>query len=154
MLVDMNGFVGKSIKDICGKYDNESNENNCAHFVGHMLSYRLPHAALCSNCEGTQYSYADRLQGFCIRVDQIYNSLTNRCSWPDDVPTSPCIVVATLDYNITDIELYTIGTNPRKHIGIFVGQNVYTHKQVAMTPLSQFKLHFGAETTLLKADLP
>ena len=134
MVLALANFVGKLIKDICGKYDNGSTGNNCAHFVGHALAYRLPGAALCSNCAGTLYTYAERTKGFCIRVDQIYNSLSNRGGWPQVSPTSQCIVVATIHSNLTDKDNHKIGDNPRKHIGIFYNGNVCNYSNTQDWP--------------------
>jgi len=158
MSTTLDTFVGKPIKDICGKYDNASEKNNCAHFVGHALEFRLSGAALCSNVAGSLYGYADRARGFCIRVDQIYNSLSNRGLWPAVQPISPCIAVATIQSNLTDSGSCLIGDNPRKHIGVFTAGLIYnysnTQKKVIKSSIAHFKHLYGQHTILLKADLP
>jgi hypothetical protein len=158
MVAGLETYVGKNIHAICGKYGDAPGTNNCAHFIGHVLGYRLPGAALCSNCEGTKYTYAERHAGFCIRVDQIYNSLRNRSMWPAVLPNTQCMVVAMLASNIKDKKSYTIGDQPDKHIGIFDHGLVYNYsnsqKHAVRVPIAKFKHHYGVHTILLKADLP
>src|SRR5580658_9155905 len=59
IVAGLENYVGKNIHAICGKYGDAPHTNNCAHFIGHVLGYRLPGAALCSNCAGTKYTYAE-----------------------------------------------------------------------------------------------
>jgi hypothetical protein len=158
MVTGLDNYIDKNIHAICGKYGDAPHTNNCAHFVGHALGYRLPGAALCSNCAGTTYIYAERNAGFCIRVDQVFNSLRNRSAWPENFPATQCICVATTKENITDKRDYKIGDNPTKHIGILDRGLIYnysnTHKKVVKIPVAAFKIHYGPQTVLLKADLP
>jgi hypothetical protein len=153
-------YLGQSVTDFCGKYGRVGDsENHCAHFVSHVLGLRIPGAALCSNVGGSLYAYEERRNGFCLRVNQVFNSCTNRARWDDgDLPASVCFVVATLEANIESENPLTIGTMSRKHIGFYVGGQVYnygnTHDKVRKTPLADFKRHYGGNTILLKCDLP
>jgi hypothetical protein len=158
--VNLDTYLGQSLVDFCGKYGSVGdNQNHCAHFVSHVLQLRIPGAALCSNVGGSSYTYAERRNGFCIRVNQIFNSCSNRARWDDkSVPSGVCFVVATLEANIESEDPLTIGEMKKKHIGFYTAGHVYnygnTNDKVRKTPLADFKRHYGAKTILLKADLP
>lgn len=157
---NLDALKGKHIDEICGKYhkDKDKKINHCAHFVSHVMELRITGAALCSNVEGTEYSYEERRNGFCIRVDQVFNSCANRSEFADDVLVKKRIIVATIPANYTDKANVKIGDNERKHIGFLIGANVYHYsnskKQVVCVPVSEFKRHYGAGTILFVADLP
>jgi hypothetical protein len=158
--LNLEPYLGKSVVDFCGKYGSVGDsENHCAHFVSHVLQLRIPGAALCSNVGGSSYTYAERRAGFCVRVNQVFNSCSNRARWDDNnLPTDVCFIVATLEENIQSENPLTIGAMSRKHIGFYSGGHVYnygnTQDKVRKTPLADFKRHYGANTILLKCDLP
>ena len=152
-------YVGQRIDEICGRYGRVGDSfNHCAHFVSHALQLRLPGAALCSNVEGTTYPYAERRNGFCIRVNQVYNSLANREAWPAGDVSGNYIIVATIPANIVERDPPAVGTMSRKHIGFYVSGDVIhysnTRDRVVMQRLDDFRNHYGATTVLLKADMP
>jgi hypothetical protein len=156
----LEGYLGQSVVDFCGKYGSiGDSENHCAHFVSHVLGLRIPGAALCSNVAGSAYAYEDRRKGFCIRVNQVFNSCSNRVRWSDAAaPATVCFIVATLEANIESESPLTIGSMRKKHIGFYSDGWVYnygnTADKVRKTSLGDFKRHYGAHTILLKADLP
>ena len=158
--INLDGYLGKTVVDFCGKYGSKGDsENHCAHFVSHVLQLRIPGAALCSNVGGSSYTYEERRTGFCVRVNQVFNSCANRARWDDkNLPSDVCFVVATLEANIESSNPLTIGSMSKKHIGFYSGGHVYNYSNTAdavrKTPLADFKRHYGANTILLKADLP
>ena len=158
--LNLETYLEQSVKDFCGKYgDVDDSENHCAHFVSHVLQLRIPGAALCSNVAGSGYSYEERRQGFCIRVNQVFNSCKNRAYWNDkSLPSQVCFIVATIEANVESKDPLTIGTMKQKHIGFYSGGWVYNYgnknDKVRKTSLANFKLHYGEKTILLKADLP
>lgn len=159
-VVTLDAYLGQSVTDFCGKYGEVGDSmNHCAHFVAHVLSLRVVGAALCSNVGGSNYPASQRGQGFCIRVNEIFNI----CSNPARVklasqPTTKCFIVATTEGNIIRESPIAIGDHPKKHIGIFMDGNVYnfsnTKDAVVKVSLGHFKNHYGAKTILLMADLP
>lgn len=158
--INLDTYLDKSVTDFCGKYGSVGDsENHCAHFVSHVLQLRIPGAALCSNVGGSSYSYEDRRKGYCIRVNQVFNSCSNRARWDDAaLPADVCFVVATLEANVESEDPLTIGSMSKKHIGFYSGGWVYNYgngaDKVRRTSLADFKRHYGARTILLKADLP
>jgi hypothetical protein len=157
---NLEGYLGKSVVDFCGKYGSAGDDqNHCAHFVSHVLDLRIPGAALCSNVADSQYAYEDRRKGFCIRVNQVFNSCKSRAYWDDkNLPSQVCFIVATVEANIESENPLTIGSMSRKHIGFYSGGWVYNYgnakDKVRKTSLADFKSHYGKKTVLLKSDLP
>lgn len=158
MIAGLEQYVGQSISQICSFYGTAPHINNCAHFVSHALSYRIQGAALCSNVAGTTCDYKHRHEGFCIRVDQVFNSLSNRGNWPEKPPTGQKIAVAMLKSNFVDDANFLIGDQPKKHIGIFHQGLIYNFSNsnhiVKKSPVDHFKTLYGVGTILLIADLP
>jgi hypothetical protein len=158
--LNLETYLGQSVKDFCGKYgDVGDSENHCAHFVSHVLQLRIPGAALCSNVAGSGYSYEERRKGFCIRVDQVFNSCKNRAYWNDKaLPSQVCFMVATIESNVGSKDPLTIGAMSKKHIGFYRAGWVYNYgnknDKVRKASVADFKLHYGGKTILLKADLP
>jgi hypothetical protein len=152
----LNSYLGKSVEEFCTKY-NDHNDNHCAHFVGHVLGLQFQHCALCSNV-GLSIKYAERATGYCIRVDQIFKQCANRGYWDDKKNEDVCFVVATIASVIDSESSITLNNGPNKHIGILLDGRVYnysnSHDQVVAKSIHEFKRHYGANTILLRADLP
>src|SRR5258707_1202361 len=90
--VDLDKLLGQTVETYCGKYGSVGDDiNHCAHFVSHVLGLRLPNAALCSNVGGTRYPFEERAKGFCIRVNQVFNSCKNRAFWDGEAESGVCI---------------------------------------------------------------
>jgi len=157
--LNLDGYLGQTVETFCGKYGTVSDGiNHCAHFVCHVLGLRIPGAALCSNVGDSTYTYADRGKGFCVRVNQVFNSCQNRAFWDGQPATGTCLIIATIEANIESRSPLTIGQMSRKHIGFLIGDQVYhysnTQDQVIKQPASEFRNHYGASTILLRCDLP
>ena len=158
--INLETYLGQSVVDFCGTFGSVADsEDHCAHFVSHVLQLRIPGAALCSNVGSSSYTYEDRRKGFCIRVNQVFNSCQNRARWDDaKLPTDVCFIVATVEANIERKSPLTIGSMRQKHIGFYSGGWVYnygnTNDTVKKTALADFKRHYGPRTILLRADLP
>ena len=154
----LDGLVGKELDAICGKYGSKGDTfNHCAHFVSHVLQLRIPGAVLCSNAEESKWTYAQRREGFCIRVNEVFNSLKNRAIYVEAEPGS-FLMVATTKGNITSKKPLTIGTSSVKHIGFASDGNVYHYSnlqdKVVKVLIAEFAKHYGGETILMRADLP
>lgn len=160
--LNLDGCLGKTVDDFCGKYGKVGDGiNHCAHFVSHVLELRIPNAGLCSNVgsnEESKWEYKDRMKGFCVRVNQVFNSCNNRAYWDGKSAPATCLIVATIQANIESKTPLTIGSMTTKHIGFLVGDQVYhysnTQDKVIKMPASEFKNHYGAKTILLRCDLP
>ncbi len=157
---NLENYLGQTVDTFCGKYGTVGDSfNHCAHFVCHVLSLKIPGAALCSNVGGTKYSYEDRSKGFCIRVNQVFNNCNNRAYWDDkNLPSGTCLIIATIPANIETTSPLSIGQMSHKHIGFYTGGQVYhysnTRDKVIKQAVSEFKNHYGGKTVLLRCDLP
>lgn len=157
--INLDSYLDQTVADFCGRYGSVGDSfNHCAHFVSHVLGLRIPGAALCSNVGSSTYSYAERAQGYCIRVNQVFNSCENRARWSDAGESGTCLIVATIPANIESGSPVAIGQMSRKHIGFHVNGQVYhysnTRDLVVRQPVGEFRNHYGAETVLLRCDLP
>lgn len=154
-----NLMIGKTVEEFCGKYGSKGDDDNhCAHYVSHVLGLRIPGAALCSNVGDNTWGYENRRNGYCVRVNQIFNSCSNRMFWPEETPTGKCFWVATIPGNILTRDPLTIGTHRRKHIGIYMDGQVYQYSntidKVAVKSVAQLQHLYGPKTVMLKCDLP
>jgi hypothetical protein len=157
--LNLEAYLDQTIEQVCGKYGTTGDSiNHCAHFVSHVLSLRIPGAALCSNVGDSTYTYAERNLGFCVRVNQVFNSCGHRARWSDGDLDGSCLIVATIAGNIEKESPLTIGTMSKKHIGFHVCGQVYhfsnTQDKVIKQAVSIFKNHYGADTVLLRCDFP
>jgi len=155
----LEGWVGKTLDDFCGQYGSAGDAfNHCAHFVSHVLKLHIPGAALCSNVDGTKYKYEDRRAGFCIRVNEVFNSLANRDFFEAKSATGTFLMVATIADNITSKKPLLIGTMSKKHIGFAENGMVYHFSNlrdvVVKQSFAEFGDHYSKKTVLLRADMP
>ncbi|MCV0396249.1 MAG: hypothetical protein K5872_04255 [Rhizobiaceae bacterium] len=156
----LDGLLGQTVTDYCGKYGSVGDTiNHCAHFVSHVLDLRIPGAALCSNVGNSTYTYEERRNGVCVRVNQVYNSCNGRAAFDAAVTChTPRIIVATIADNVRGDNPPVVGDHPRKHIGFLLGTNVYhysnTRDAVVCQPVGEFASHYGSRTVLYVSDLP
>jgi hypothetical protein len=158
-LGNLESMLEQSVETFCGKYGSLRDDfNHCAHFVSHVIGLRIPGAALCSNVAGSKYTFKERREGYCIRVNQVFNSCSNRAYWDDGASEGTCLVVATVAANIESKSPLTIGEMSRKHIGFHIAGVAYhysnTRDKVVKQTIAEFKRHYGNDTILLRADLP
>lgn len=73
---NLQGYVGKSIGDICSNGFSSPNQNHCAHFVAHALKLKL--GMLCGDMQ-----FKTKGTGASIRCDEIFNRLTSKGPWED-----------------------------------------------------------------------
>jgi hypothetical protein len=157
--INLEGYLEQTVVNFCGKYGSVGDAfNHCAHFVSHVLSLRIPGAALCSNVGDSTYTYAERAQGYCVRVNQVFNSCQGRARWSDDDLDGSCLIIATIEANIESQSPITIGQMSTKHIGFHVSGQVYHYSnredKVIKQAVGEFRNHYGARTVLLRCDLP
>jgi hypothetical protein len=156
---NLEGHLGETVQTFCGKYGTVSDGiSHCAHWVSHVLELRIPGAALCSNVGGGTYTYEQRREGYCVRVNEIFNSCTGRAYWDFDKTQCNCFIIATVKANVANTDPVTIGRMENKHIGFHLNGNVYHYSnrqdQVVKQTVAEFKNHYGKGTVLLRADLP
>jgi hypothetical protein len=156
IISSLSRYLGQRIDQICPYY-NDLHFNHCAHFVSHALQIRIPHSALCTNV-GENADYSKRNEGFCVRVNQVFNSCSNRRMWSDQDQNDRCFVVATVADNVTSKKSVTIGDNPKKHVGVLISGKIINfsnqNKLVMNRTIDEFRTLYGPKTVLLASDPP
>jgi hypothetical protein len=139
----LNGYLGKSIADICPNGFTSMHDNHCAHFVGHVLEYRF--GVTC------QVMGQGRVPGVSVRVQEIFPRCPSVGVWSlRPAALSTCLVFIT---RASNVNLST------KEMGIFFGGFVwhYSHNQqqvVKQTP-AQFSHHYPApDNAMFYGSLP
>lgn len=155
----LDALLGQTVDDFCQKFGSIADEHNhCAHFVSHVLQLRIPGAALCTNIVVTKETYKDRKTGFCIRVNQVFNSCSGRAYFANDTQPTTRFIVATIKGNIESKNPLKIGSHRMKHIGFLTDSDVYhysnTNDEVVKQDVAMFRHHYGAGTVLLVCNLP
>ncbi len=122
----MSPYLGKHISDICPfSIGKDNNQNHCAHFVSHMMGYEFDET--CKN-----FTFADKQReesGATLRVERLFNRAPRKGLWADRpaIATS-CLIFVTLDSNVRAVgEQLAMGNQPRKHVGIYVGGQVWNY---------------------------
>ncbi len=154
---ELDKYIGKSIEDICPlKYGTVGDEgNHCAHFVGHALT--LNHKANVGlTCAGMTWEGRKKKdEGGCLRVNEVYN----RVDHLQDADEKGCLICITMTSNVTKKgDDYTMGSQSRKHIGIYLGGHVWhygnTKDKVKKQALGEFKKHYSGKTIILYSKFP
>jgi hypothetical protein len=108
-LSDLQGYVGKSIGQICNNRFTTTSQSHCAHVVSHILDIHI--ATLCGDM-----TYDTRRTGATIRCDELYNGLVRKGPW-DQKPT-PCnglLIFCISARNFVGGQMMNVR---QKHVGI------------------------------------
>lgn len=150
--IEMDGYVNQHISKICTCSFANDNDNHCAHFVSHVMGYSFD--LTCYNMT-KQGSAAD---GRNIRVAEIFPRCRRVGKWsdkPNDIKKG--LIFVTKASNV-DLVNKTIANVPKKHIGIFIDQDVWQYKNafkhvIKQTP-AQFKQHYGNGYEIFYGEFP
>lgn len=142
----LDNYVGKDISSVCASsLGRDLNQNQCAHFVSHMLGYDISKAASCKFLTFAD-SKNDVVSSATIRVDVVFNEVgsKDRQSLSDASCHAPGLVFVTQARNVRSDG--NMGNMPAKHIGIIVWPWVYhysnTRNQVVRENIDIFKRTF------------
>ncbi|MEM7423581.1 MAG: hypothetical protein AAF334_07640 [Pseudomonadota bacterium] len=150
----LNGYVDKDIKDICDTGFDAANHNHCAHFVSHAMDIKT--GLVCGSM-----AYATRGQGTSIRVNEIYNSCSERGLWSAKPHGKKMgLAYVTLPGNVD--RSGDMGSNPKKHIGVFVNDTIWHYsngqdKVVTHSPTdwhTRFRGVYGSSTQMYYSNFP
>src|SRR5262249_7395474 len=139
-LQQLDGYLGKSISQICQNGYCNPNDNHSAHFVAHVLEY---HRGMTCQIMGI-----GRAPGASLHVQDIFRKCRSTGVWslrPAAVTT--CLVFITAVPNV-NLSAKTMRNAPRIHVGIFCGHMIWHYsnsqrKVVKQTP-AQFATHYRA----------
>ena len=109
-------YLGKKMSEICTRsISTKVNENQCAHFVSHVMEYD-GFAITCKN-----QSTADKLlpgKGAAIRVNEIFN-VAETGAWSErPLHLTSCLIFVTISGNMSKNGQMLSGES--KHIGIYL----------------------------------
>lgn len=139
-VTEMNGYVNKHISEICTCSFVNDADNHCAHFVCHVTELRFGLTCFGMTGRGSQATSAN------IRVQEVFPQCRRVGRWADkplDIQSGFIFVTQTTNVNLAT---KTINNVPRKHIGIFIGQDVWQYKNrfrhvIKQTP-TDFSQHY------------
>ena len=124
--------LGKSIDDICSNgFTKVHARNHCAHFVSHVLGIRF--GELCGNLPNEKNRGKGGITngtGATIRCNELYNGLTSRGKWENRPAFADGLLIFVTPAGnvralLQDGTLGTMGTDERKHVGIYFSGRVY-----------------------------
>jgi hypothetical protein len=128
-LSTLQGYVGKSISDLCSNGFSSPAQNHCAHFVSHAIGIKL--GMLCGDM-----AFKTRKTGASIRCDELYNRLALRGKWEDRPTMSDGILIFVL--SAKNVVSGVMSPVPQKHVGIYYGGAVFnfsnSQKKVVADP--------------------
>jgi|GEM_PF-4154974 hypothetical protein len=120
----LNALLNKTVTDFCSVNFHDKTLNHCAHFVSHVLNIRV--GMLCDLKNNTHAK--SNINAVSIRVNDIYNSLSNRGKWKDKPSLDDGLLVfATISSNVSG---NVMSDNPKKHVGILCDGNVYHYANI------------------------
>ena len=141
----LNGFLGKSIGQICSIGYAAPGDNHCAHFVCHVLGYQF--GFTCRDMKNGPGTPAN------IRVQQVFARCPQVGTWasrPSNV--TGCLIFITNASNV-HIASRTMDNVPRKHVGIFLDGNIWhysnSQSQVVKQTPAEFSHHYRAPDNAL-----
>lgn len=149
----LDGYVGKHISEICGCSFTDDGENHCAHFVCHMTELNFGLTCYAMTKKGEQSKGAN------IRVQEVFPRCRRVGKWadkPQDIRQGFIFVTQASNVNLKTKQITNV---PKKHIGIFIEQNVWQYKNrvkhvIKQTP-AEFKQHYtGAGFEIFYGEFP
>jgi hypothetical protein len=150
-------YLGKPIEKICplgfGRIGDP--HFHCAHFVGHVLS--LNHRAnVGATCAVMVYGgWKRRGSSACIRVNELFN----RCSDLAGPDEKGCLAYITMKSNLRSRGgNFTMGSDARKHVGIYLGGQVWHYgnlkDKVKKQSLEDFSKHYSGDAVVRFTRFP
>lgn len=117
-LRDLQGYVGKSIAQICNNGFTATSQSHCAHCVSHILGIQT--ATLCGDMR-----YNTRRNGATIRCDELYNGLLKKGPWDKrPTPENGLLIFCTSARSVAGGWMTNV---PQKHVGIYHSGKVFNY---------------------------
>lgn len=150
---EMDGYVGKHISKVCGCSFINDGDNHCAHFVCHVMEYNFGVNCFAMSGKGERSKSAN------IRVQEVFAQCGRVGKWTDKtLDISKGFIFTTKASNV-NLKKKIISNVPKKHIGIFIEQNVWQYKnkitQVIKQTPAEFKQHYtGTDFEIYYGEFP
>jgi hypothetical protein len=150
---DLEAFLGKDIKDICGNGFGDANLNHCAHFVSHATG--LTFSFNCAQMTGGHKPPGN------IRVHEVFAQCPRVGKWDDADLTQMQLVFVTRK-DVVNLATKTMQNIPQKHIGVYSDGYVYNYsntndrvvKQTIPDFLARFQAIYSGDQGLFFGEIP
>ena len=117
-LDDLQGYVGKSIGQLCSTQYTTTSQFHCAHAVSHILDIQI--ATLCGDMRRDT-----RHTGATIRCDELYNGLVRKGPWDRrSTPENGLLIFCTSARNVVGGLMQNV---IQKHVGIYHSGLVFNY---------------------------
>ncbi len=138
---EMEGYVDQHISQICGCAYHNDNDNHCAHFVCHVAQLNFG-----QTCFGMSGSGSHDISSN-IRVQEVFPRCRRVGRWADKPADLRNGFIFTTQTGNVDLAAKTMANVRRKHIGIFIEQDVWQYKNALRHVIKQTPEEFGQHYT-------
>jgi len=131
----LNGYLGKTISQICQNGYTNAHDNHCAHFVSHVLGY---HFGVTCRMMGKTIGPAATL-----RVQELFPRCHSVGAWSlRPASVKACLVFITGASNV-NLGNRTMVNVPRKHVGIYVDGQIWHYSNAQQKVVKQLPAQFA-----------
>lgn len=134
---EMDGFIDQHISQICGCSYHNDNDNHCAHFVCHVTQLNFGQTCFGMSGQGSHETSGN------IRVQEVFPRCRRVGRWADKPADLRNGFIFTTQAGNVDLAAKTIANVRRKHIGIFIEQDVWQYKNALRHVIKQTPADFG-----------
>lgn len=138
---EMDGYVNQHISQFCRCSFHDNSANHCAHFVCHITQLNFGYTCFNITSSGSHETSAN------VRVQEVFSRCRRVGRWadkPTDLLNGFIFVTKTSNVNVAT---RTMSNVPKKHIGIFIGQDVWQYKNAVRHVVKQtptvFSQHYS-----------
>jgi len=146
--VKLDGYLNKHISEICGVGYSRNSDNHCAHFISHVLGLKFGYTC-------GMMVHSNKPAG-SIRVQEVFPKCEEVGPWDtlsDSLESGLIFITHANNVNIEDKVMLNV---PRKHVGIFYGNEIkkvwhYSNSRnmVVSQSIEAFSQHYRAPDNAL-----
>lgn len=137
---DLDSYIDKHISEICTCQFIKDGDNHCAHFVCHVTELSFGLTCFGMTGKGSQSTSAN------IRVQEVFRQCRRVGKWADKPSEILKGFIFVTNSGNVDLKKKEMANVRKKHIGIFIGQDVWQYKNRVRHVIKQkpedFKKHY------------